>query len=174
MGRNKDTLLRNFHEARWDEQLIFDMSVPGERGVLLPQPTPEIEAAAGDCLEDLPDFLKRKKAPLLPEVSQMRVNRHYLRLSQETLGADVTIDISQATCTMKYSPRVQEHLAARNPNITEIHPLQDPGTMQGILEIYYKVEEFLREISGLDYFSFQPGRGSSGSLSQRFHRKGLP
>lgn len=165
MGRNKDTLLRNFHEARWDEQLIFDMSVPGERGVLLPQPSAEVEAAVKDCWEGLPDFLKRKKDPLLPEVSQMRVNRHYLRLSQETLGADVTIDISQATCTMKYSPRVQEHLTARNPNITEIHPLQDPATMQGILEIYYKVEEFLREISGLDYFSFQPGGGAQGVLA---------
>lgn len=176
MARDKNTLLRNFHEARWDEEMIFDMSVPGERGVLVPRPCDTIENQVGDPAADLPQSIKRKKAPLLPEVSQMRVNRHYMRLSQETLGADVTIDISQATCTMKYSPKVQEHLAAHNPNITEIHPLQDPSTMQGILEIYYKVEQFLKEISGLDYFSFQPGGGAhsvfaNASIVRAYHEE---
>ncbi len=165
MGRDQNTLLRNFHEAKWDEPLIFEMSVPGERGVLIPQPCHEIDDIAGDVLAELPAAMIRKNSPQLPEVSQMRVNRHYMRLSQETLGADVTIDISQATCTMKYSPKVQEHLAARNPNMVEIHPLQDTSTLQGILEVYYKVEGFLKEISGLDYFSFQPGGGAHGVLA---------
>ena len=40
MGRNPHTLLRNFHEARWDEPIIFEMSTPGERGVLPPAPDP--------------------------------------------------------------------------------------------------------------------------------------
>ena len=61
---------------------------------------------------------------------------------------------------MKYSPRVQEHMAARNPGITEIHPLQDPVTVQGILEIYYQLEQILKEISGMDRFSLQPGGGA--------------
>src|SRR5665648_261025 len=121
MPRDNETRLREFHEAKWDEPLIFDMGVVGERGVLLPQPAEDVEREAGDCMAELPAYLQRKQPPLLPEVTQMRVNRHYLHLSQETLGADVTIDISQGTCTMKYSPKVQEHLMARNPNITEIH-----------------------------------------------------
>ncbi|MGE5380501.1 MAG: aminomethyl-transferring glycine dehydrogenase subunit GcvPB, partial [Methylocystaceae bacterium] len=165
MARDNETLLRDFHEAKWDEPLIFDMSIPGERGVLLPQPSEEIEKEAEDCMAELPDYLLRKAPPVLPEVGQMRVNRHYLHLSQETLGADVTIDISQGTCTMKYSPKFQEHLAARNPDITEIHPLQPSSTMQGILEIYHKVEGFLKEISGLDAFSFQAGGGAQGVLA---------
>lgn len=165
MPRDNITYLRNFHEAKWDEPLIFDMSVAGERGVLLPQPADEVEKEVGDCMAELPAYLRRKQPPLLPEVSQMRVNRHYLHLSQETLGADVSIDISQGTCTMKYSPKVQEHLMSRNPNITEIHPLQPASTMQGILEVYYKVEGFLREISGLDHFSFQAGGGAQGVLA---------
>jgi glycine dehydrogenase subunit 2 len=105
----------------------------------------------------------------------MEVNRHFMHLSQETLGTDVTIDISQGTCTMKYSPKVQEHLVARDPNMVEIHPLQDPETLQGILEMYYKTEEFLKEISGLDAFNFQPGGGAhavynNASVIRAYHQ----
>ncbi|MBW2060072.1 MAG: aminomethyl-transferring glycine dehydrogenase subunit GcvPB [Deltaproteobacteria bacterium] len=160
MPRDKETLLRKFHQAKWDEQIIFEMSVPGERGILVPQAGEEISAIIGDGLSVIPDQLRRKTPPALPEVAQARVLRHFMRLSQETMGADVNIDIGEGTCTMKYSPKVQEHLAARHPGMTAIHPLQDDETMQGILEIYYRLEQFLKEISGLDYFCFQPGGGS--------------
>lgn len=160
MGRDKKTLLRKFHQARWDEEIIFEMSVPGERGVLLPKAEQEIVNDVGDGLSGVPDNLRRKTPASLPEVGQMRVLRHFMRLSQETLCADIAIDIGEGTCTMKYSPKVQEHLAARHPGITEIHPLQDEDTVQGILEIYYKLEQFLKEISGLDHFSLQPSSGS--------------
>ena len=159
MTRENNRILRKFHEARWDERMIFEMSVPGERGVLIPRVEKGIVEEVGDGLSVIPKSLKRREPPALPEVSQMRVLRHFMRLSQETLGADLTIDISEGTCTMKYSPKVQEHLAARHPGMTEIHPLQDDETIQGILEMYYKFEEFLKEISGLDAFSFQPGGG---------------
>ena len=110
----------------------------------------------------IPDSLKRKTPPSLPEVNQIRVLRHFLRLSQETMGCDMTVDISEGTCTMKYSPKVQEHLCANHPGIVDVHPLQDEDTMQGILEMYYKFDEFLKEISGLDAFSFQPSGGAQG------------
>ena len=162
MGMDKNTLLRRFHQARWDEEIIFELSVPGERGILVPKAEPEVASEVGDGISVLPNFLKRKEAPALPEVNQMKVNRHYMRLSQETLGTDVNIDISQGTCTMKYSPKFQEHVVARHPGITEVHPLQDEETLQGILEMYYKFEHFLKEISGLDCFSMQPGGGAHG------------
>ena len=161
MGKDQPRVLKDFHMARWNEDLIFEMSVPGERGVLVPKAPAKIFDAVGDGLAKFGP-LRRKTEPALPEVNQMRVNRHYMRLSQETLGADVCVDISQGTCTMKYSPKVQEHVAARHPGITEIHPLQDEDTIQGILEMYHKFESFLREISGLDYFSFEPGGGAQG------------
>ncbi|MEL7563302.1 MAG: aminomethyl-transferring glycine dehydrogenase subunit GcvPB, partial [Dehalobacterium sp.] len=134
---------------------------PGQRGVLVPKACAEIEAEVGDGVSILPENLRRKNPPALPEVHQMRVNRHFMRLSQEVLGADITPDISQGTCTMKYSPKVQEHLVSRDPNMVEIHPLQDPETMQGLLEIYYKTEQFMKEISGLSAFSFQSGGGAN-------------
>jgi glycine dehydrogenase subunit 2 len=161
MGRDSKTLLRNFHEARWDEPIIFEMSTEGERGILVPLPEPELKKALkGKHEPTIPAALRRKTPPALPEVGQMRVNRHYMRLSQEVLGDDVAIDIGQGTCTMKYSPKLQEHTANGNPKITDIHPLQDPQTMQGILYIYHEVERYLKSISGMDHFCFQPGGGA--------------
>ena len=86
--------------------------------------------------------------------------RHYLRLSQENLGADLNIDVGQGTCTMKYSPKINDQLA-RMPKIADLHPLQDEVTVQGILEIMFKFEQILKEISGMDQFTFQPAAGSA-------------
>ncbi len=162
MGRNSDTLLRKFHQAKWDEPIIFEMSVPGERGVLVRQAEQGVKDEIGDGVSAIPANLRRKESSKLPQISQPRVLRHFMHLSQETMGTDVTIDISQGTCTMKYSPKVQEHIASRHSGITEIHPLQPKETMQGLLEIMYKLEQFLKEISGMDGFTFQPAGGAQG------------
>src|SRR5208337_249925 len=156
MGRDANTLLRKFHGAKWDEQIVFEMSVPGERGILVREPEAKVIKEVGSGVATIPLELRRKEAPRLPEVNQMRVLRHFMHLSQETLGTDVNIDISEGTCTMKYSPKVQEHLVARHPGIKDIHPLQPSETIPGLLEIIYKLEQFLKEISGMDRFSFQP------------------
>lgn len=161
MGRNKDSLIRRFHQARWDEEMIMEMSVPGERGILVPKTDQGIDDEVGDGISAIPKALRRKKAPKLPEVNQMRVNRHYMRLSQETMGCDVAADISQGTCTMKYSPKIQEHTFGRHPGFVDVHPLQDASTVQGVLKIYYRFEQMLKEISGLDHFCLQPGGGGS-------------
>ena len=153
--------LRRFHQARWDEQVIFELSRPGQRGILVPEPEPEMEAAAGDVLALLPESMRRKEPPRLPELAQPQVLRHYLRLSQENLGADLNIDVGQGTCTMKYSPKINDQLA-RSPKVADLHPLQDEETVQGILEIMYRFEQILKEISGMDRFSLQPRAGSAG------------
>ncbi|MFX0184984.1 MAG: aminomethyl-transferring glycine dehydrogenase subunit GcvPB [Candidatus Hodarchaeota archaeon] len=157
-------LRKNFHQAKWDEPIIFELSNKGERGVLVPEIEKEIEEIVGDGISDIPQTMVRREAPSLPELSQMRVLKHFLRLSQENLGADLNIDIGQGTCTMKYSPKVNESFAT-SPKLTELHPNQDEKTVQGILEIIYKMDLFLREISGLDNFTFQPGGGSQAILS---------
>ena len=175
MSRNKKNLLRDFHQAKWDEQIIFEMHTPGERGIFVPQVESSVKSQVGDELSDIPKVLRRDKPPALPEINQFRVLRHFFHLSQETLGTDVTIDISQGTCTMKYSPKVQEHIATRNPGVTEIHPLQNENTIQGLLEITYKLEMFLKEISGMDFFTFQPAGGAQGvytsaTMIRKFHQ----
>jgi glycine dehydrogenase subunit 2 len=156
--------VRNFHQAKWDEPIIFELSNSGERGILGPEIEEEIESSIGDGLSALPQNMRRKHAPALPELGQMQVLKHYLRLSQQNLGADLNVDIGQGTCTMKYSPKINEQLAA-SPKLTELHPFQDEETVQGILEILYHLDLFLREISGMDRFSLQPASGSQAILA---------
>lgn len=153
-----------FHQAKWDEPIIFELSTPGERGIDVPKAEQEIQELIPNPLGAIPAGMQRTNAPALPEISQPRVLRHYMRLSQQTLGADVNIEIGQGTCTVKYSPKINEVLA-RQPQITELHPLQPEETVQGVLEIFYKTDTYLREISGLDRFTFQPGGGSQGILT---------
>jgi glycine dehydrogenase subunit 2 len=165
--------LRNFHQARWDEPVIFELGTPGARGILIPEIEEGLAAAAGDAAASIPPALRRKTPPGLPEISQVHVLRHFLRLSQETLGADLNIDVGQGTCTMKHSPKVNEQLA-RLPEIAELHPLQEEDTVQGILEIYWRFEQILKEISGMDRFTFQPGAGSqaiytNASIIRAYH-----
>ncbi len=174
MGMNEKEKLRDFHQAKWDEPIIYELSNVGERGILIPEAGEAIETEIGDGISKLPDNMVRRKAPLLPEISQMQVLRHYLRLSQENLGADLNVDVGQGTCTMKYSPKINEQFAA-SPKLTDLHPLQAEGTVQGILEIMYKLDLFFREISGLDRFTLQPGSGSQAilamvSIIQAYHK----
>ncbi len=85
--------------------------------------------------------------------------RHYLRLSQETLGMDLASDISEGTCTMKYSPKVHEELV-RMHRMAELHPRQAEETLQGLLEIIWGMRGVLLAVSGMDEVSFHPGGGS--------------
>ena len=174
--RRDGGLLRDFHAMRWDEPLIMEMGRPGERGVIPPQATDVAEdvAAAEDLL---PPALVRRSPPALPEVSQPQVLRHYTRLSQMTLGVDVAVDIGEGTCTMKYSPKVNEQLV-RSHKVSELHPEQPEGSLQGILEICHRMAGMLCEISGMDDFSFQPSGGSAAAYGfaamarKYFHERG--
>ena len=151
---------RRFHQASWDEPVIFELSSPGARGVLVPEVELGIRARVGDPAAALPAGVRRATPPALPELAQLHVLRHYARLSQENLGVDLNIDVGQGTCTMKYSPKVNEQLV-RSHRLADLHPLQDESTVQGILEIAWRLEQILREISGMDRVSLQPGAGSA-------------
>lgn len=153
-------ILRRFHQAKWDESIIYELSRPGQRGVLVPEVEDGIKAEVRDPLAELPQAMRRKEPPALPEIAQPQIVRHYFRLSQENLGADFNIDIGQGTCTMKHSPKVNERLV-RSPQVTAVHPLQDESTAQGTLELMYRLEQILKEISGMDRFSLQPAAGSA-------------
>jgi glycine dehydrogenase subunit 2 len=152
--------LRRFHQAKWDEPIIFELSCEGQRGILVPEVEDEIRNEVGDVLATLPETMRREQPPKLPELSQPQVLRHYMRLSQENLGADLNIEIGQGTCTMKYSPKINDQLAS-TPKLADLHPLQDEETVQGVLEIMYRFEQILKEISGMDRFSLQPAAGSA-------------
>ena len=173
--QKKFSRLRNFHQAKWDEEIIFELSQEGERGILIPEVEPEIKETVGDGLAVIPPQMIREEKPNLPEVAQMRVLKHFLRLSQENLGADLNIDIGQGTCTMKYNPKINEVLVS-SPKALALHPHQDESTVQGALEIFYKMDLFFREISGLDRFTFQCSAGSHAimtmaSIIRKYHQE---
>ncbi|KAG2961519.1 hypothetical protein PC120_g27812, partial [Phytophthora cactorum] len=76
----------------------------------------------------------------------------------------MNVEIGQGTCTMKYIPRINEMLI-RNPRMTELHPLQNVDSIQGMLEIFHNLDLAMREISGMDAFSFQPSSGTQALLA---------
>ncbi|MFC4803471.1 aminomethyl-transferring glycine dehydrogenase subunit GcvPB [Filifactor villosus] len=151
-----------FHQAKWDEPIIYELSTEGERGILVAGANEEVVAEVGDPFALLPEGMKRNTKLNLPEMSQSRVLRHYARLAQQTLGADVNIEIGQGTCTVKYSPKVNDQLAGL---IRNYHPAQPEETVQGMLQIFYETDRYMCEISGMDRFTFQPGGGSQGALA---------
>ena len=141
--------LRRFHQARWDEPIVFELSTPGERGIAITPVEPAVREAVGDVVADLPEGMRRPQPPALPEIAQMRVLKHYLRLSQENLGSDLNVDIGQGTCTIKYSPKINDQLI-EVPQLRAIHPAQDPADTQGALEMIWRLEKLMAEISGMD------------------------
>ncbi len=154
--------LRRYHSAVWDEPLIMEMSVPGRRAQHFDQVEKQVSDLVGTVEELLPPGARRAVPAKLPELSEPDVLRHFLHLSQETLGM---MGISLfGTCTMKYNPRLNEALAAL-PEVASIHPDQDPETLQGMLEIIYRMDNCLRALSGMDQFVFQPAGGADAAYT---------
>ncbi len=152
--------VKEYHAPRWNEAIIHELSTPGERGFIPPQAEEKIRNKIRSVSELIPPSMRRKTSIGLPELSQAQVLRHYLRLSQMTLGMELDIDLGVGTCTMKYSPKINETFTSL---IEDIHPLQPEETIQGLLEVVYEFgSKYLKEISGMDTFSFQPPGGSAG------------
>lgn len=171
----KEIKLRNHHGAKYDEPLIMEMGYPGRRGIAIPPAGKKIEASVAEASSLLPEAMRREAPPALPEMDQYHVLMHYLRLSQMTLGMETGVDIGEGTCTMKYSPKVNE-LLARMPQMTELHPLQPEETIQGLLQIVWELESYLKAISGMDAFSFQTGGGAHATyinacITRKYHQE---
>ena len=148
-----------YRAVSWNEPMVYELGSEGRRGFRVPVSEPELKKAVGDVIQTIPPKMRRAASPPLPQLSEPEVVRHFIRLSQETFGVDSGINVGVGTCTMKYSPRVNEALV-RSPKLTELHPLQDERDVQGILELMYRFEGMLCEISGMDAFSLQPRGGA--------------
>ena len=62
---------------------------------------------------------------------------------------------------MKHNPRVNERLVGL-PGFRDLHPLQDEDGAQGALELMWRLQEILAEVSGLPAVSLQPAAGQPG------------
>src|SRR5438309_6472273 len=65
---------------------------------------------------------------------------------------------------MKYNPRVNERIVDL-PGFANLHPLAEDEGAQGALELEWRLQEILIEVTGLDAVSLQPAAGSQGELT---------
>ncbi len=142
-----------------EEPLIFEKSVKGRTACSVPKDdVPEIDAAEMDVHRYF-----RSSIDGLPEVSEVDVVRHYLRLSTWNYSLDHGL-YPLGSCTMKYNPKINE-AAAAIPGFAHLHPGTPEPFAQGALRVMYELQNDLAEIAGLDAVSLQPSAGAQGELT---------
>jgi glycine dehydrogenase subunit 2 len=137
-------------------KLIYEKSSPGRRASVIPR-YENLRAP------EVPSDLRRSEPPRLPEVPEFELIRHFTELSTRNFGVDTGF-YPLGSCTMKYNPRINERLAAL-PGFARLHPLQEEEGAQGALELMWRLQEILAEVTGLDAVSLQPAAGSQGELT---------
>lgn len=141
-----------------EAKLIFEKSVAG-RGSFAQWPTSSAPAPA----IDIPAALIRKNPPLLPEVSELEVVRHYTNLSRKNYSIDSQF-YPLGSCTMKYNPR-GAHRAASLPGFLRRHPLATANASQGYLACLHDLQEFLAIATGMAAVSLTPMAGAQGEFA---------
>ncbi|MGY0693012.1 aminomethyl-transferring glycine dehydrogenase subunit GcvPB [Virgibacillus sp. FSP13] len=142
--------------ADYDFPLIFERSKEGRTSYSLP----ELDVPESDLEKELDAVFIRETAPALPEVSELEIMRHYTGLSRRNYGVDSGF-YPLGSCTMKYNPKINEDVA-RLAGFSHIHPLQDPSSVQGAMEMMYDLQTSLKEITGMNEVSLQPAAGAQG------------
>ena len=141
-----------------NEALMFEKSSPGKRAYKMPPldvPTVDSAALLGAAL--------RVDEPLLPELSEIEIIRHFTRLSTWNYAIDLGM-YPLGSCTMKYNPRVNEAVA-RIEGLAEAHPYRPDSLAQGILEVIDLLQKCLVEITGMDAITLQPAAGAHGEFT---------
>lgn len=136
--------------------LIFELSRQGRRAT---SQAPKEQAP----VNTLPLALQRRNAPLLPEVGEMQVVRHYTNLSRKNFSID-THFYPLGSCTMKYNPR-GAHKAALLPGFANRHPLAPIEHSQGFLACMYELQEILKDVTGMKGVSLTPMAGAQGEFA---------
>ncbi len=138
------------------EPLIFERSRPGKNGASLP-PLEVPETIA------IPEALRRGPIEGETEVTEVDVARHFTRLSRRNLGIDDGM-YPLGSCTMKHNPRLNEELA-RLPGFAAAHPYAPEALAQGSLELMWRIERALAELTGLPRVTLAPAAGAHGELA---------
>ncbi len=136
-------------------ELIFEKSKDGRGCDILPSCDVPAVKADGRYL--------RKKELHLPRIPETDISRHYTKLAGYTYGINNGF-YPLGSCTMKYNPKINEE-TAKLPGFLNVHPLQPEHTVQGCLKVMKLAEEYLCEITGMDFMSFQPAAGAHGEFT---------
>jgi glycine dehydrogenase subunit 2 len=137
-----------------NEPLLWEKGAPGRSAFSIPES--DVDAAVLDeaYAGDGPDF---------PDISEVDLVRHYMRLSQWNFSVDTGM-YPLGSCTMKYNPKTNERQAAL-PGFANAHPLLPESCSQGALQLLYELGQYLGRITGLDAISLQPAAGAHGELT---------
>ena len=138
------------------EPLVFELSGEGKVGYSLPPlDVPEVTA--------IPRELLRPEIAGETEVTEVEVARHFTRLSRLNFSIDQGL-YPLGSCTMKHNPRINEEMA-RLPGFAAAHPLAPEEVSQGTLELAWRLERALIELTGLSRVTLQPSAGAQGELA---------
>ena len=141
-----------------NEALLFEKSSPGKRAYKLPPlDVPPVDA------HSLLGPARREVPPLLPELSEIEIIRHFTRLSTWNYAIDLGM-YPLGSCTMKYNPRVNE-VVARVMGLAEAHPYRSSSHAQGGMEVIDLLQRCLIEITGMDAITLQPAAGAHGEFT---------
>ena len=137
-----------------NEPLLWEKGKKGRCGFSLPRRDVESFPVNNDILGEGPDF---------PDLSEIDVVRHYTRLSQWNFGVDTGM-YPLGSCTMKYSPKVNERQASL-PGFAGAHPFLPASLSQGVLKMMFELEQYLSEITGMEATTLQPAAGAHGEFT---------
>ncbi len=141
-----------------NEALIFERSQTGRVGYRLPK------LDVPETANVIPaEFRRSDDLAGVPEVSEVDVIRHFTRISTWNYSIDLGM-YPLGSCTMKYNSRLNEKVA-RIGGFAGLHPLAPETESQGALELIYKLQEDLAEITGLPGVSLQPAAGAQGEMT---------
>jgi glycine dehydrogenase subunit 2 len=142
------------------EKPIFEYSRPGRGASAQHPPAPSADAIGRAAI---PDALRRREAPLLPEVSELDAVRHFTRLSQLNFSIDTNF-YPLGSCTMKYNPKACNQYAML-PEFLGRHPLAPATVGQGFLSCMFELQEMLKEVTGMAAVSLSPMAGAHGEFA---------
>ncbi|MHB1946525.1 MAG: aminomethyl-transferring glycine dehydrogenase subunit GcvPB [Gammaproteobacteria bacterium] len=137
-------------------QLIFEQSQPGRNAKA------QIPANITDETH-IPSQFLRQDEPLLPEVSELQVVRHYTNLSRRNFSIDTQF-YPLGSCTMKYNPRGVHRLAMQE-GFLQHHPLSLDIHSQGFMACAYELQEILKSVTGMRAVSLTPMAGAQGEFA---------
>jgi len=143
-----------------NEALIFERSQTGRVGYRLPP----LDVPEKPINEIIPvEFQREDDLEGVPEVSEVDVIRHFIRMSTWNYSIDLGM-YPLGSCTMKYNSRLNERVA-RIAGFANLHPLAVEEESQGAFQVIYELQESLAEITGLPGISLQPAAGAHGEMT---------
>lgn len=149
----EQNMIDSSRALNYEEPLLWEQSQADGGGVDFPAPknTPlRTGQAARDSIG-------------LPNLKEPQVLRHFVRLSTKNFSIDHGF-FPLGSCTMKHNPRLNEKMA-RLSGFANIHPLQPSCTVQGALELMFKLQNWLGDLTGLHGVCLTPAAGAHGELA---------